>query len=138
MICLDHLTVIMAWLVSRQIPSLYRYEEGELRVIVKVPGFKTLLSESFDQIRNHANGDFTIMLRLIESFHTLANLEIRQHHLSAICEQMEAIGELADRTIGSKREQEVINTHLKLVWETLHSKSNVDQGSKKLSVFANS
>jgi uncharacterized membrane protein len=46
-ICLDHLTVIMARLISRKIPSLYRYEEDELRVIAKVPDFKSLLSESF-------------------------------------------------------------------------------------------
>jgi uncharacterized membrane protein len=124
-ICLDHLTVIMARLISRQIPSLYRYEKGELRVIAKVPGFKSLLDESFDQIRNHANGDFTIMLRMIESFQTLASLETRQHHLSAIREQVEAIGELAERTIGSERERIMVNQHLSLVLETLHSKHNV-------------
>jgi uncharacterized membrane protein len=124
-ICLDHLTVIMARLISRKIPSLYRYEEGKLRVIAKVPGFKSLLGESFDQIRNHANGDFTIMLQLIESLQTLASLEVRQHHLSAIREQLEAIGELAERTIGSDREQEMIKTHLALVLEKLNSKSNL-------------
>ncbi|MFU8795373.1 MAG: DUF2254 family protein, partial [Dethiobacteria bacterium] len=127
-ICLDNLTLIMAWLISRQIPSLYRYEAGELRVIAKVPGFKSLLGESFDQIRNHANGDFTIMLRLIGSLQTLASLEVRQHHLSAISEQVEAIGELAERTIGSDRERAVIKAHLTLLWETLHSKSAVGQG----------
>ena len=124
-ICLDHLTVIMARLIFRQIPSLYRYEEGKLRVIAKVPGFKSLLGESFDQIRNHANGDFTIMLRMIESLQTLANLEARQHHLSAICEQVEAIGELAERTLGSERERIMVNQHLSIVFETLHSKPNV-------------
>jgi uncharacterized membrane protein len=124
-ICLDYLTVIIALLISRQIPSPYRYEEGELRVIAKVPGFKSLLGESFDQIRNHANGDFTIILRMIESFQTLASLEVRQQHLNAICEQVEAIGELAERTIGSERERIIVNQHLSLVSETLHSKPNV-------------
>ena len=65
------------------------------------------------------------MLRMIESLQTLVSLEVRQHHLSAIREQLEAIGELAERTIGSERERETVKTHLTLVYETLHSKSNM-------------
>jgi hypothetical protein len=32
---------MVALLIARQIPSSYRYEDGELLVIAKGPGFKT-------------------------------------------------------------------------------------------------
>ena len=47
--CVDHLTAILARFAPRPIPSSFRYEEGELKVMTIRPTFASLLTESFDR-----------------------------------------------------------------------------------------
>ena len=54
--CVDYLTAILARIAPRQIPSLYRYEEGELRVIAKGPSFESLLAETVDHDAGSGGG----------------------------------------------------------------------------------
>ena len=63
--CVDYLSTILARLVSRDIPTSHRYEEGELRVITIGPSFASLVAESFDQIRDNAKGNVAVMLRML-------------------------------------------------------------------------
>ena len=120
--CVDYLTVIMARVATRQIPSSHRYEEGKLRVITKGPNFESLLSESFDQIRRIAKGDVVIMSRMLDAFQTLANLTARPNRRRALCEQVQWIAELAERTIESAHDRARIDTQLVFVREALESK----------------
>ncbi|TFG38973.1 MAG: DUF2254 domain-containing protein, partial [Syntrophobacterales bacterium] len=81
--CVDYLTAILARIAPQKIPSSRRYEEGELRVIAKGPSFESLLAESFDQIRSSATGNVAIMLRMLDSFQTLASLTANPHRRRA-------------------------------------------------------
>jgi uncharacterized membrane protein len=82
--CVDYLTAILARIAPREIPSSYRYEEGELRVIAKGPRFESLLADSFDQIRSNAEGDVAIMLRMLGALQTIAGLTASPHRRRAI------------------------------------------------------
>ena len=117
--CVDYLTAILAPMATRQIPSLHRYEKGELRVIAKGVSFESLLSESFNQIRSSANGNVAIILRMLDSFLTLAGLTTSPQRRQALIEQVQLIAELADRTVESTYDHARIETSLVRVRETL-------------------
>ncbi len=117
--CVDYLTAILAPMATRQIPSLHRYEKGELRVIAKGVSFESLLSESFNQIRSSANGNVAIILRMLDSFLTLAGLTTSPQRRQALIEQVQLIAELAERTVESTYDHARIETSLVRVRETL-------------------
>ena len=100
--CVDYLTSILARLASRNIPSLRRYEDGELRMIAIGPTFAGLMSESFDQIRGSADGNGAIMLRMLGAVQTIASLTASPSRRRALREQMQWIAELAESTIESR------------------------------------
>ncbi len=119
--CVDYLTAILARIAPRQIPSLYRYDEGELRVIAKGPSFESLLAESFDQIRSNTKGDVAIMLRILGAIQTLASLTAIPKRRRALCEQMQWIAELAKRTLESTHDRARIDTRLSHVRKALET-----------------
>lgn len=117
--CLDYLTAILARLAPRQIPSMYRYEDGELRVIAKGPSFESLLAKSFDQIRSNAKGDVVIMLRILGAIQTIGGLTTVEKRRQALYEQVQWIVELAEHTIEFDHERAKIDTQLVHVHKAL-------------------
>ncbi|MGB5107139.1 MAG: DUF2254 domain-containing protein [Candidatus Zixiibacteriota bacterium] len=119
--CVDYLTAILARIGPRQTPSSRRCEEGELRVIAKVPSFESLLAESFDQIRSFAKGDVVIMSRMLDSIQTLAGLTAGPNRRQALCDQMLWIAELAGRTVDSPHDRARIEARLMRVRKALET-----------------
>ncbi|MBN2292057.1 MAG: DUF2254 domain-containing protein [Pirellulales bacterium] len=119
---MDYLTVILARIATRQIPSSHRYEEGELRVIAKGPSFESLVAESFDQIRGSAKGNVAILSRMLGAFETLACLTDSPHRRRALREQVQWIAELAERTIESPHDRVRFEIRLACVREALETK----------------
>ncbi len=120
--CVDYLAAILARLAPRQLPSLHRYEDGALRVVAKGPSFRSLLAESFDQIRSNANGNVAIMLRMLGALQTIASLTANPGRRRALREQLECIAELAERTLQSPHDRTRINMRLAQVREALEAK----------------
>lgn len=111
-ICIDYLTVILARLVSRQFPLSHCYDDGALRVINHVPTFEDLLDEAFDQIRRSAEGNVSIMARMLGAIDTLASLTNSPSHRRALKAQLQLIAELADRSIPSKHDLALIKRRM--------------------------
>jgi uncharacterized membrane protein len=129
--CVDYLTVILARLAPRHIPSSHRYEEGELRVIAEGPSFANLLAESFDQIRRNAKGDVAIMSRMLDALQTIATLTASPFRRRAIGEQVQWIAELAARTVESAHDRARIETRLAHVRETLEAEPALCPGEER-------
>lgn len=110
--CIDHLTAILAHLAGRQLPPSRISQDGELRVIRIVPTFESLLADSFDQIRRSAAGNVAIMARIISALDKIASLTDSPRRRQALGEQMQWIAELAERTIESKHDLEYIKRRL--------------------------
>jgi uncharacterized membrane protein len=70
--CVDYLAAILTRLATRRIATPYRLDEGALRLIVRGASFDGLLSEAFDQIRQNAEGNVAILLRLLGALQTIA------------------------------------------------------------------
>jgi uncharacterized membrane protein len=136
--CVDYLTVILARIATRKIFSSYYYEEGELLVIAKGPNYKSLLSESFDQIRNGAKGDVVIILRMLESIQNLAVLTVNPCRRRSICEQVKLIAELVERTFESVYDRDRIDIQLTRVYEILEDKHDLGTGNVQRNLHAKS
>jgi len=126
--CVDYLTTILARIAPREIPSPYRYEDGELRVIAMGPSFESLLADSFDQIRSNAKGDVAIMLRMLGALQTIAGLTTSPHRRRALGDHMRWIAELADRTLASAHDRERIDARLARACEAIGTKSALCPG----------
>lgn len=121
--CVDYLTSILARLVGRQFPPVYRYEAETLRVIAIVPSFEGLLAEAFDQIRGSAEVNIAILTRMLGALDTLGSLTINPSHLRALDEQLQWIDELANRCIEATHDRARIKRQLSEVRETLQAQS---------------
>lgn len=129
--CVDYLTSIMARIAQRQIPSIHRYEEGELRVIAKGPSFESLLAESFDQIRSNAKGNVAVMSRMLGALQTLASLTVSPRLRHALGEHVQWIAELAACSIESAHDRAKIDTKLARVREMLEADPVFCTGEKQ-------
>jgi len=129
--CVDYLTAILARIAPRQIPSSHRYEEGELRVIAKSTSFESLLAESFDQIRSNAKGDVAVLSRMLDALHTLASVTASPHRRRTLCEQVQWVAELAERTVESAHDRASIDRRQAHVRETLETEPALCEGEEK-------
>jgi uncharacterized membrane protein len=120
-ICVDYLTAILARLAPRKFPALRRYEESELRVIAMAPTFENLLVEAFDQIRRNAEGNVSVMSRMLGALDAIASLTDSPRRRRALREQVQRISELADRTIDSAHDRARIDGRLTHVREAIEA-----------------
>ncbi len=117
--CVDYLTAILARLASRDVPSSYRHEDGELRVITKGQTFASLVNASFDQIRVSATGNVAVMLRMLGALQTVGSLTSSPGRLLTLGRQVDAIAELAERTVESSQDRARFESRLAHVREAL-------------------
>jgi uncharacterized membrane protein len=72
--CIDNLTTIMTRLASINFPSPWRYDEdGQLRIIAEGLTFGGILDTSFNQIRQYAEKNPAVMIRLMDAFITISS-----------------------------------------------------------------
>ncbi len=128
--CVDYLGAIVARLVARNIPSSYRYEQGELRVIAIGPTFAGMVAESFDQIRGSAPGNVGIMLRMLGALQTIAGLTDSPGRRRTLREEVDCIGELAARTIESPHDWARFEHRLARVRAALETEPSLAQSGE--------
>jgi uncharacterized membrane protein len=117
--CVDYLAAIMTRLAARRIATPYRLDEGTLRVIVRGSSFESLLSEAFDQIRQHAEGNVAILLRLLAALHTLAGATLSPNRRRVLRQKVDEIAEAAERSIASPHDRDRLANRLMRVREAL-------------------
>jgi len=100
-------------------------------MIAIAPSFENLLAESFDQIRKSAEGNVTIMTRMLGTLQTIASLTTCPHRRRARREQVQWIGELADRSIESAHDRVRIATQLTHVCEALEAEPALCTGKNQ-------
>jgi len=64
--CIDYLGAILARMTDRQIAEPYRSDAGQLRLITSGPTFIGLLNGACDQIRQNAESNIAVLVRLLE------------------------------------------------------------------------
>lgn len=113
--CVDYLTAILSRLVTRDIPSSCRHEDGELRVITIGPTFGSLVAKSFDQIRGSAEGNLVIMLRMLGALHTIGSLTDSVTRRRILYMHAQCIAETAEQTLRFEADRERFDERLSQV-----------------------
>lgn len=71
--CVDRLGAGLSGLVQRNFPSPYRYDDNrKLRVIVEPFTFEQIVGQAFNQIRQYAQSDAAVTIRLLEAIALIA------------------------------------------------------------------
>ncbi len=107
--CVHYLTAILARLGSRVLPTPFRMEASELRVIARGPSFKGLLSEAFDQIRQNARGNVAVLFALLEGLEVIAARASEKERRQALQDQLELVSASAEQSIPESRDCECIH-----------------------------
>ena len=117
--CVDYLTAILVRLAPRRIAAAHRLDQGELRVIARGPSFAGLLSESFDQIRQNADGNVAVLLRMLGALETIASRTLSPDRRRVLGQTLDEIAEAAERTIDAPHDRARLGNRLTRVREVL-------------------
>lgn len=106
--CVDFLGVILARLTVRQIETPYRSDGEQLRIIARGPTFPGLLSDAFDQIRQNAEGNVAVLIRLLQILEILAERTTDVRRCQALRQQADLIAETAERSVPAAHDRATI------------------------------
>jgi len=117
----DHLTAILTRLASRRIAAPYWRDQGVLRVIACGPSVERLLSEGFDQIRQNAEGNVAVLLRLLGALHTISGATLSPRRRRVLERKVDEIARVAQRSIRSPTDRDRLANRLTALREALVS-----------------
>ena len=103
--CVDYLGAILARLAQRRIEVPYRSDNGRLRIIARGPTFATLLDESFDQIRQNADGNVAVLVRMLEVVQLITVRTSDESRLQSLRRQADLVLENAQRSVPSEHDR---------------------------------
>jgi uncharacterized membrane protein len=103
--CVDYLAAILVRLASRRFATARRLYEGQLRVIARGLSFASLLAEAFDQIRQNAAGNVTVLTRLLQALEIIAGPTAHIGRREALWQQADLIAAVAEQTITSPHDR---------------------------------
>jgi len=112
--CIDNLSSAMSYLAQAKFPSKYKYDdENNLRLIIKTLNFEGLLDKSFNQIRQFAAGNTSVIIRLIEALTTIQYFVKTNKQKEAIVKHTKMILSCGEQSINEKNDLEVIKEKAK-------------------------
>jgi uncharacterized membrane protein len=115
----DRLTEIMVRLANRRIESPYRQNGGALRVIARGPIFSGLLAEAFNQIRQNASGNVTVLAHLLLAMETIAGRTPDRVRIAALHQQVTLIAEVVQRTVPAPQDRAGLEARFRASTESL-------------------
>lgn len=106
--CVDFLGAILARLAARPIETPDRSDGSQLRLIACGPTFAGLLAEAFDQIRQNAEGNVAVLVRLLQVLEIVARRTTDTRRHQALRGQKGLIAETAERSVPSAHDRATI------------------------------
>lgn len=114
--CLDFLGAILSRAAHRTIESPRRSDGDRLRLVTRGPTFCSLLAESLDQIRQNADGNVAILLRMMQVLQILAMQAADPHRRRSIRQHAGLVAEVVARSVPSAHDRAAIRVaHDRLV-----------------------
>lgn len=114
--CVDHLGAMLRRLAGRALrPSVYRDDEGAIRLLVAVDIFGDILNSAFDLIRQNSGAQPAVLIRLLESLETIASGAVRPSDKRAILRQMEMIAREAGESIEERNDAVDLDKRVELL-----------------------
>jgi uncharacterized membrane protein len=107
-ISIDHLSAILARAATRRRVSDYRYKDGKLRVIAHSTSFRTLVFDSFEQIRRSAAGNVAALVRMFNAVVSIALVTQNSNRREVLREYVHLVWETANRSIDFPHERRLL------------------------------
>ena len=118
--CVDQLGVLLARAAAHPDPSPWRGEtDGRLRLVLRGQTFESLGSNAIDQIRQHAERDVAVTLRLIHLFDALGRVTPDEARREILWQQASMVAGSADRGVKARHDRETVNDYLRRAADAL-------------------
>jgi uncharacterized membrane protein len=116
LLAIDRIRAGLSFMTEREIPSAYRFDNEELRVIAAPLSFETAVRRSFGPIRRHGADSLQIVLRLLDTLEvvarrttTAANREVLRGEAGRVRESAQrALVNSEDREEAERRYREIV------------------------------
>jgi uncharacterized membrane protein len=109
---LDYLSVILQRLAGRRIVPRPLCDGDAVRVLPAGPGFERLLALAFDQIRENAHGNTTVLLRMLQAIEQVRAGTRSPQRLRMLDEQRDVVAAVALRTASCGHARRVLEDAL--------------------------
>lgn len=100
-VCINYLTSILSEIACRRIENPIRSKNGKVRVIARGETFKSMIDVAFNQIRDAAEANAEIYLKLLDSLETIARQTKSRKRLNVLAEHISLISSEAERALKS-------------------------------------
>lgn len=118
--CIDKLNATLCVLTKRAFPEKQHFDQaGILRVIGKVPTFKYIAKAAFDQIRQQANNNVSVTIRLLVSLQELMVFAGNDEQKHFVISQTKMIKEQQSKQSLAEEDLQEINTKVDAILSTV-------------------
>lgn len=104
--CVDHLGAILARTTTRLIEPPYPLDHGRPRVIGPGPSFESMVQLAFDEVRQSAGDNVSVLACQLSTLEMLAGRTPSPGRRAVLLEQVALIQEAADRKVPSPHDRE--------------------------------
>ena len=111
--CVDHLGALLARLAGRRLAARARGDGSRLRVIATGPTFAGLVSLALDDIRRNAEGNVTVLGRLVGAIEMTAQFTRMPARRRVLVEQMNLIAEVVERSVRAPSDRELLGGRIR-------------------------
>jgi len=117
--CIDKLNSVLCGLTQRVFPANQHYDQaGILRLFCKVLTFNDIAKAAFDQIRQVANNNVAVTIRLLESLHVLMLFAQDDEHKNFVISQTKMIEEQQNKLPLAEDDLTVISNKVALIYSS--------------------
>ncbi|WP_426060793.1 DUF2254 domain-containing protein [Hymenobacter sp. B1770] len=117
--CVDQLGALLSLLADRKLNEPLRSEGGRVRVVAQIPTFATYAALAFDQIRSAAEGNLSVLLRLLTAIETVARRTRNEDRLAVLQQQADRVREQAEAMLQFDYDKQAVFARYVAVGQTL-------------------
>ncbi|MEB3178286.1 MAG: DUF2254 domain-containing protein [Nostocaceae cyanobacterium] len=122
--CIDRLSAGLSRLIQREFPSPYRYDKNHnLRVIAEPVKFEKLVDRAFNQIRQYAQSDAAVTIRLLEAISTIVTYTNNPKYQAVLCRHADMIARGSHEGLSEKNDREDVHEKYKIITRILEKKN---------------
>lgn len=115
--CIDKLNAVLCGLTKRNFPSPEHFDQaGMLRLSCKVLTFRDIACAAFEQIRQQANRDVAVTIRLLDSLHNLVVEAQNDEHKHFVFNQTKMIEEQQNKLSLAEDDLKTINKRVASIY----------------------
>ncbi|WP_339721089.1 DUF2254 domain-containing protein [uncultured Paraglaciecola sp.] len=115
--CIDKLNSVLCELTNKTFPAKQHYDQaGNLRLVCKVLTFENIASAAFEQIRQQANNNVAVTIRLLESLHNLMRFAQSDEQQQFVIRQTKMIQEQQNKQPLAEDDTKAINARIALIF----------------------